>query len=80
MKLIKLFKDGCDPCTQMTSFINEQSIEVSESFNIMENINVAEKYSIMSVPVLILLDNEGNEVDRTIGYKPHEIIKLASQL
>ena len=80
MKLIKLFKDGCDPCTQMTNFLNEQNIDVSESINILENLDVAAKYGVMSVPVLLLLDNEENEIERTIGYKPHEIMKLASHL
>lgn len=80
MKLIKLYKESCDPCAQMTNFLNEQGIKVTESINIIENVNVAVKYGVMSVPVLLLLDNEENEIERTIGYKPHEIMKLASKL
>lgn len=77
-KLIKLYKNNCDPCIQLSNFLDAQKIE-HESFNIMDNTDLAVKYGIMSVPVLILVDDEGNEIKRTFGYKPHEVMQLASQ-
>lgn len=78
-KLIKLYKNNCDPCIQLSNFLEEQKIE-HESYNIMENTDLAVKYGIMSVPVLLLLDEDEQEIKRTFGYKPHEVMQLASQL
>lgn len=80
MKLIKVYKDNCDPCMQMNNFLSDNSIEVSESINIMHNVDVAVKYGIMSVPVLLLVDENEEEITRTFGFKPNEIMRLADSL
>lgn len=79
LKLIKLFKDGCDPCTKMANFLEDNNISGIESVNVMKNIDLAIKYGVMSVPVLLLVDDEGNEVTRTFGYKPSEILELVDK-
>jgi thioredoxin 1 len=41
---------------------------------------VAAQYSIMSVPVTILLDDQGKEIKRSNGFNPPELEEMASQL
>ena len=80
MKLVKLFKNNCDPCERVSNYLNDKGVEPNEQHNIMEDMDSAIKYGVMSVPVLILLDEEGNEVQRSIGFKPNEIEQMISQL
>ena len=35
---------------------------------------------VRSVPTLMLLDNEGNEIKRIVGYNPQEIDQLIEEL
>ena len=80
MKLVKLFKNQCNPCEMVSNYLKDNGVEPHEQHNIMEDMNSAIKYGVMSVPVLILLDDEGNEVQRSTGFKPNEIEQLISQL
>lgn len=79
MKLIKLFQPNCTPCEYVENYLQNKDV-VYESINLQENPDVAGKYGIMSAPVTILLDDNGDEVGRSIGFKPAEIDKLISQL
>lgn len=78
-KLIKIYKQNCDPCAKVDGFLKDLEVEY-ESFDIMENTTLAAQYGIMSVPVTILVDDNGNEISRSIGYKPNELENLISQL
>ncbi|WP_144509836.1 glutaredoxin family protein [Bacillus sp. FJAT-22090] len=78
-KLIKIYKQNCNPCTMVSGFLDSNSV-VYDEFDIMENTELAVKYGIMSVPVTILLDNDGNEIARSNGFNPPELERLISQL
>lgn len=78
-KLIKLYKDNCNPCTMVDGLLKDAGVE-HESFNIMQNTDLAVKYGIMSVPVVVLLDDNGNEIARSTGFNPPELNKLIAQL
>lgn len=77
--LLKLYKDNCVPCTTVDNFLKIQSVP-HESLNIMDNIDLATKYNIMSVPVTILLDENGEEIDRANGFNPEKLSELIEQL
>jgi thioredoxin 1 len=79
MKIVKLYQPSCSPCQMVTQFLESRSIE-HEAINVLENPNVAMKYNIMSTPVTILLDDEGNEIQRSIGFKPNELQEMISKL
>lgn len=78
-KLIKIYKQNCNPCTMVSGFLDSKEV-VYEEFDIMENTNLAVKYGIMSVPVVVLLDDEDNEIARSTGFNPPELENLISQL
>lgn len=79
MKLLKFEKDNCPACTMVQNFLEENNINV-EKVNPFENPKLAASFMISSVPVTILLDDEGNEVNRSRGFNPIELEKLISQL
>ena len=79
MKIIKLEKPSCNPCTMVSNFLNSQSVDF-EAFDVTENPEVGATYGVMSVPVTILLDDQGNEVKRVIGFNPDGLQEIISEL
>lgn len=79
MKLIKFEKDGCSPCQLMQNYLDSKGIKV-EKINPFVNPEIAVKYDVISIPTLILVDDNGNEIERTVGFRPDEIEKLISKL
>lgn len=79
MKIIKFEKESCPACTMVENFLNENNIN-AEKINPFNDPDKAAKYDIGSVPVTILLDDEGNEIKRSIGFKPNELEELIKKL
>lgn len=78
-RLLKLYQPSCRPCQMVSQFLESQNVE-HEAINVLENPDVAVKYGIMSTPVAILLDDKGNEVQRSIGYNPSELEEMIAKL
>lgn len=77
--LLKLYQPSCRPCQMVSQFLESHNVK-HEAINVLENTDVAVKYGIMSTPVTILLDDEGNEIQRVIGFKPQELEEMISKL
>ena len=59
----------CGPCQQLSPIINQL---VSEGINIKKvnidyDTNLSQKYTVRSIPTLILTDMNGNEIKRMSG-------------
>ena len=78
-KLIKLEKTNCVPCTMVSNYLDDNHIEYTK-INVMDSPEVAAQYDIATVPVVILLDNEGNEIDRSMGYNPPALEELINRM
>lgn len=78
-KLIKFEKDNCKPCEFVTQYLNDKGVEF-EAINAYNDPMKASKMKVRSVPTLMLLDNEGNEIKRIVGYNPQEIDLLIEEL
>ena len=78
-KLIKFEKTGCNPCTMVQNFLDANEVEV-EKVDVFANPSMAGQFDIGSVPTVILVDEDNNEVSRSIGYKPEELEELVAQL
>lgn len=79
MKLIKFYKDGCAPCQSLSTYLESNNIQYTD-INAFKNPQDAIKYQVMSLPTLILVDEEGNEVQRSTGFRPVEVQDLISKL
>ena len=75
MKLIKFETDNCTPCKMVDSILLSKSVEF-ERINVEEDMSLTKKFEVMSVPVLILLDENGEEVKRSKGFNPPEIEEI----
>lgn len=75
MKLIKFENEGCSACQMVENLLLSEGIEV-EHINVFDNPEKAVSFDIGSIPVTILLDSEGKEVQRSIGFKPPELMQM----
>lgn len=78
-KLIKLHKPNCVPCQAVENFLQSSGVEY-DSFNVMEQRDLAVKFNIMSVPVVVLLDENDTEIGRVGGFNPPALQELVDQL
>lgn len=78
-RLIKFEKQGCNPCKMVQNVLDSKGVEAL-SIDAFEQPDMSAKYDIGSVPTLILVDEDGNEIERSVGFNPPEIEKLISQL
>lgn len=65
-KILKLGAPWCGPCKALDEQLKLISVPV-EHYNVDENEEIAEKYNIRNIPVLIFLDENDNEVARKVG-------------
>ena len=67
-QILKFSADWCGPCHMLSSTIKaagDLGVKIKE-IDIDENLDLASKYNIRSVPTLIMLEN-GDEVKRSTG-------------
>ena len=71
--LIDFYADWCGPCKMMAPIVEALSEELSDvkvcHINIDENIDIAQKYRVMSIPTFIAFKG-GEESGRQIGAIP----------
>ncbi|MBP3899534.1 thioredoxin [Candidatus Saccharibacteria bacterium] len=80
MKVLDFYADWCGPCQMLKPIIEQVSKEHPEvefeAINIDEQQEVAEKYGVMSIPTLIVMD--GDEIKETlVGLKSKAEIEKA---
>ena len=74
--LIDFWAAWCGPCKMMGPVVEQIAEDTKDTakvckLNIDEELNLATKYNVMSIPTFILLKN-GKEVERMIGAMPKE--------
>jgi thioredoxin 1 len=72
MKILKFYSPTCPPCKRLSQLmlaLGKPKYEV-EDINISDakNIVIRNKYLVTGVPTLIVLDDDGNEVKRVVGF------------
>lgn len=77
-KLVKFEKDGCNPCSMVSDWLDQRNVEY-EKVNAFDDPMRAAQAKVRSVPTLILMEDDV-EVARTVGFKPDEIENLIKQL
>lgn len=74
---IDFWADWCGPCQMVAPVIEEISNEVTDvkiaKVNVDEEMELAQKYSVMSIPTMVLIKN-GEVVNTTVGAQPKEDI------
>ncbi len=80
--IVDFFATWCGPCKMLGPILEEVADETKNvtilKVDIDENMELAQKFGIMSVPTLMIF-KDGQEIGREIGFKPKdqvlEIIK-----
>ena len=68
-KIIVISKPNCGACMLVKNLFDNEEIPY-ESINGVDNLDIVVAYDVMSFPVTILLDENGEELDRITGYDP----------
>ncbi|QHF58019.1 prophage-derived thioredoxin-like protein [Bacillus subtilis] len=64
----------------MVSYYLEQADIQFEIVDVTQEPEVASRFGVMGVPVTILLNDQGEEVNRSVGFKPNELDELLKEL
>jgi thioredoxin 1 len=76
--ILDFHADWCGPCSTQDPILEELMEKVSdvtlEKVDVDENQQRANDYSVRSIPTIVVLDNEGEVVDRFVGVTQEETI------
>lgn len=68
--LIDFYATWCEPCKELSPIVDEVSQERNDikfvKIDVDKNENLSDKYSIYSIPTLVVIEN-GEEVNRGVG-------------
>lgn len=70
MKVLKFYATWCAPCKGLSMVVNgiKDQVEIPfEDVNIEEQMDLAAKYGIRSVPTMVIVNDEGVEIKRQSG-------------
>ena len=75
--LLDFYADWCGPCQMMGPVVEEISNEVTDAkvckVNIDEEMAIAQKYGVMSIPTFVVIKN-GEVTARDMGAKPKSAV------
>lgn len=75
MKIFKFYADWCGPCKALTKTLDSMNINVIPIDIESDENDLTTKFKIRSVPTLIFVDDNDNELDRLIGMQSSETIQ-----
>jgi thioredoxin 1 len=80
MKLLKFSRPNCPPCFRVGAYLESKGIQ-AEEYNVYDekDAEVANKYNIQTVPVLLLVNGE-DVVEQVFGFNESDIDNLLAQL
>lgn len=81
MKVLDFYADWCGPCQMLKPILEEIEKEHADiefvKVNIDEQQEMAEKYEVMSIPTLVVLDDDGKIKETLVGLKSKQEIEKA---
>ena len=76
--LVDFYADWCGPCKMMAPIVEEVAREMEGKakvgkLNVDDNMEIAARYGVMSIPSLILFEN-GEVKNKSVGFIPKEAV------
>lgn len=72
-KLIKFGASWCAPCKSASKFLSQFDSDKYLEVDITSDEDLAAKFSIKNIPTFVLVNVNGDEVDRFTGFNPAQI-------
>lgn len=72
-KLIKFGASWCAPCKSASKFLSQFDPETYVEIDITTDEDLAAKFSVKNIPTFVLVNVNGDEVDRFTGFNPSQI-------
>lgn len=80
-KLIKFGAVWCNPCKQASKFLSENfTSDQYEDVDVAENETLARHFGIRNVPTFVLVNCNGDEIERFVGFDPQKIKQSIEKL
>lgn len=79
-KLIKFGATWCAPCKSASKFLSKYNPDTYLEVDITENGELAEKFGIKNIPTFVLVNINGDEVNRFTGFNPKLIEESISKI
>ena len=72
-KLLYFSAAWCGPCKQLGPIMSEISSTIPvKKIDVDQNPEMAQKYGIRNIPTVILVDEQGQELAKKIGFNPKQ--------
>lgn len=80
MRIVKFYKNGCVPCNTVANYLTSSGIAADkvENINIFDDPDAAVDAGIMSVPVTLLVGDDGTELIRVNGFNKDKLQELVA--
>jgi glutaredoxin len=81
MKLVKFEKNHCPKCTMVQNFLDDKGIK-PEKIDVenSDDLDFISKYVDMALPVVVLLDDNGELIQKSVGFEPAVLEEIVSKL
>ena len=70
MKVLKFYATWCEPCKMLTRIMEQAKDKINipvQEVNIEEEMELAQKYRVRSVPTMVMVAEDGTELKRQSG-------------
>lgn len=69
MRLIKFEASWCEPCKQLTRWIETQELPYElKVVDIDEQMDIAKQYNVRGIPTVVLVNDEGQVQNSVVGF------------